>query len=267
MLSTILTLLMSGCIEVDIEIGIDANFTSYLTYRISLDVRDFDEQYHDLMRNSMNRLGWHYQEYFDFNVELHLDTDPCLLIMTRRINNTSFEQAYASLKDLLTDDNITPFMQVDMVYQSFERQNKYLINAETDIPQIISLSNADDLPPALLEHFDEAILSGQGSITLSLPASEIISSAQQTEIRNNQAVLTVPLSFTDTTAFELTAAVNFLRDGTPGGTSEEIINEQNRLKEIALYTTFAAAGLLILTLLIAVLTRKKKQKYVGRRIK
>jgi len=257
--------LISGCIEIDIETGIDEYFTSYLVYRITMDVRELDERYQGLMRNSLNNIGWHYQEYFGFIVELDIESDPCTLVMTRRVENSTFEQAYASLEDMLTNEDITPFMYIDMAYQSFERQNRYLFNAGTDIPQIMRLSNADDLPPALLEQLDAAIVNGTGSVTVSFPASEAVDSTHRARVQNNQTVMTIPLNFTGQTYFELTAVVNLLRDGTPGGTFEQIIHEQSRFRDIALYIGYAAVALLVITIIIAVWTRKKKQKYVGKR--
>jgi len=261
----ILITLLSGCIEIDIETGIDENFTSYLIYRITMDVRELDERYQGLMRNALNNIGWHYQEYQGFVVELDIESDPCTLIMTRRVESNNFEQAYASLENMLTNEDITPFMYVDMAYQSFERQNRYLFNAGTDIPQIMRLSNADDLPPALIEQLDTAIIDGTGSVTVSFPASEVIDSTHRARVQNNQTTMTIPLNFTEQTNFELTAVVNLLRDGTPGGTFEQILHEQTRFREIALYIGYAAAALLVITIIIAVLTRKKKQKYVGKR--
>ena len=261
----ILITFLSGCIEVDIETGIDENFTSYLIYRITMDVRELDERYQGLMRNALNNIRWHYQEYQGFIVELDIESDPCTLIMTRRIENADFEQAYASLEGMLTNESITPFMYVDMAYQSFERQNRFLFNAGTDIPQIMRLSNADDLPPALFEQLDDAVVNGQGLITISFPASEVIDSTHRARLQNNQTTMMIPLNFTGQTDFELSAAVNLLRDGTPGGTFEQILHEQTRFRDIALYIGYAAVALLIITIIIAVLTRKKKQKYVGKR--
>ena len=255
--------MLSGCIEIDISTGIDADFTSYLSYHLAMDISGFDTQYQDILKRAFNRIGWHYQEELGFNVQLLIDDDPITLTMTQRIENDSFEQAFASLEAMLTNEDITVFMQVDMVYQSFERQNRYLFSALTDIPQIMKLSNAEELPPPLLLQLEEAIDTGKGNITLSFPVSEVDKSTHRANVQNNQTTMVVPLSFTGQTEFEITGILNLLRDGSPGGTFDEIINEQVRLKNIALIVCIAAAGLLLITIICAALTGKKRRKKIN----
>ena len=257
LLMVFLTLLLSGCIQIDIDTGIDMDFTSYLSYRIELSVSELDLQYQDALKNSLNRIGWHYQENLGFIVELHTETEPCLLIMTKRIENDSFEQAFESLEDMLTNEDITPFMQVDMAFQSLERQKRYSISAETDIPQIMRLSNAEDLTPALQLQLEDAMETGEGEITLRLPASELVSITHQANVQNNQAVMVVPLSFTDQTGFRMAGMLNLQRDGMIGGSLEEIVQEQTRLRNISILVCGAALIILLITLLVNKLTKMR----------
>jgi len=257
LLMVLLTILLSGCIQIDIETGIDIDFTSYLSYRIALDLGEVDLQYKEILLNALNRIGWHYQENLGFTVEMHTETVPCLLIMTRRVENNSFEHAFESLAGMLANEDMTPFMQVDTEFQSYERQNMYMLGAVMNIPQIMRLSNAEDLSPLLQQQLGEAIKRGEGTITLKLPASELLSSSHQTNVSNNLAEMTVPLSYTDKTVFELTGMLNLLRDGTPAGPLEEITNELVMFRNIAIITCCAALVLLLITLLIAKLAKKR----------
>ena len=257
LLTVMLTFLLSGCIQIDIDTGIDTDFTSYLSYRIAINTDEIDLQYQDILLNALNRIGWHYQENLGFSVEIHTETVPCLLIMTRRVENNSFEHAFETLEDMLTNENMTLFMQVDSEFQSYERQNMYMLSAVTDIPQIMRLSNAEDLSPLLQDQLEEAKKSGEGTITLKLPASELVSSSHPANILNNQAYMTVPLSYKDEVSFELTGVLNLLRDGTPGGSLEEITNELIMFRNIGIVACCAALVLLLITLLIAKLAKKR----------
>jgi len=249
--------LLSGCTKIDISIGIDADFTSYLTYRIELDVDNVDIRYHNALKRALNEIGWYYQEELNFVAELNIDTNPYYVVMTRRMQNNSFEQAYQSLNLLLTNENITPFMTVDMAFQATERQSNYIFNATTDIPHIMSLSNAEELSPALQEQLNNALKTGEGTITLTLPAGEQFSSSHEVSIQNNQTVMVAPLSFTEQTNLELTGMVNTLRNGTPGGSLHEVIQEQYRLRSIAIIACFAVFVILLITILIIVLRKRK----------
>jgi len=254
-----LTLLLSGCLEVDIDTGIDTNFTAYLTYTITVDIRELDPVNQGILRNTLHRVGLHYQDDLGFNVQVHTDAAPYSLIMTRRVSNSNFEQAYQSLKAMLTDEEMTLFMMVDMAYGSFQRQNRYLFNAQVDISQIIRLSNAVELPPALYEHLENAMDTGTGSVTLTLPASEIVSSSHQVNVTDNTAVMTVPLSFSGKTDLELTGVVNLLRDGTPGGSLSEIISNQVSLRDLSILACGAVVVILLIILLIVILVRRRRR--------
>jgi len=252
-----ITFFASGCINIDINTGIDADFTSYLSYRIDMDVSEFDQRYQSLLKNALNRIGWHYQEELGFVVQMDIESDQCFLVMTRRVTNDSFEQAFESLESMLTNEDMTLFMQVDMAFQNFERQNRYLLYAETDIPQIMRLSNAEELPPSLLPRLEEAMEAGEGMITLTLPASEIVSSSHQANIVHNQAVMTVPLDFTAQTNLELAGIVNLLGDGTAAGSFDEIIREQTRQRNNVIFICSAAILVLLMTMLIINILKKR----------
>jgi len=263
-----LSFLLSGCIEVDVNIGIDENFTAILSYQISLDAGAVDMQHQDVLKRAMHSIGWYYQENLNFIVELNLDSEPYMMIMTRRVENSSFEQAYQSLENMLTNEEMTLFMEIDMAFQSSGRQSRYIFNAVADIPKIMQLSNAEELTPELQQQFKQAVETGEGNVTLTLPASEVISSVYPVQMRDNQAVMSVPLSFNSQTEIELSGVVNLLEDGTPGGSIDEILREQNKFREISII--LCGAALVIIIILIPVLIfagrkRKRQRNYSSER--
>jgi len=252
-----LTFLLSGCLQVDVDIAIDEHYTATLSYRISLDVGAVDLQYRDALKRAVHNMGWYYQENHNFVVELLSDSDPYVMVMTKSIENSSFEQAFESLEGMLTNEDITIFMEVDMAFQSYQRQSRYIFNATADIPQIMRLSNTEELVPDLQEQLDEAMGKGEGSITLTMPASEIISSTNPVEMRYNQATMTVPLNYAGQTELGLTGVVNLLDDGTPGGSVDEIIEEQNKFREISIIICCAAFVILLIIIIVAMVKRRR----------
>ena len=252
----LLPVLISGCIQIDIDLGIDENFTSYLSYTISVDAEDMEPRYQIALRNALIEIGSYYHERLGFLVSFHLDSEPYSLIMVRRVENHSFEQAYKSLETMLTNEDITLFTEVDMAYERHERQNRYIFSAAADIPKIIELSNAEELSPALQQRLEDAMEAGAGDITLTLPASEIVSSSHQVQMSSHQAVMTVPLSYTNQTGFEMAGVIDLLNDGTAGGSLDEILRELYLYRNIAIAACFAA--LLILLLLLIIRNVRKK---------
>jgi hypothetical protein len=252
--------LLSGCTNIEIEVGIDEHFSSYLTYHIELDVREVGERYQDSLRRALNEIGWNYQEEHDFIVSFNTDSVPYVLTMTRRVENSSFEQAYESLKVLLTNEKITPFMTVDMAFECCERQSRYIFEAMTDIPQIMRLSNSEELTPELQQQLEEAIATGEGSITIKLPTSELASSSHPANIQNNHAAMTVPLSYTSQTKLELSGMVNLLEDGAIGGLLREIVDEQFALRNKIVFICAVVFASLLLVMLIIIIARMIKPR-------
>jgi len=179
-------------------------------------------------------------------------------VMTKQIRNGSFEQAYKSLENLLTDESITPFMMVDMAIDSSERQKRFVFNAETDISQILRLSNYEELSPALQEQLGDAIDNGEGSITLTLPSSETIRSSHQINKFLNQVTITVPLSLTDRTGLDYSGVLNINADGLPAGSISEITHDLTRLRNLSIVICCAVIVFLIIIFLLTRLSRKRR---------
>jgi len=254
---TLITLL-SGCIKIEISTGIDEEYTAFLSYRIEMDADEIDVRYRDILSNALNRIGWHYQEYMDFSVQLDIENNPNVLVMTKKIQNNSFEQAYTALENLLKNEEMTPFMRVDMAFDSNERQDRYIISAETDISQIMRLSNYEELSPALQEQLNNALETGTGTIILTLPNSEIATHSHQINRENNQIIMDVPLSYTERTDFELSGVLNLLVDGSPGGSLNEITHELTRFRNMSIIICAAVVVLLLIILLLTKLPKKRR---------
>jgi len=253
-----LTFLLSGCFKLDIDIGVDEYNTAFLSYSVEMDLEEFDMRYKERLTNALNRIGWYYQEELGFVVELDIENNPSRLVMTKRVENGSFEQAYKSLENMLKNEDMTPFMQVDMAFNSGERQNRYIFNAITDISQVMRLSNAEELSPALQEELEKAIETGEGSITLTLPASEVISSSHSVEKLYNHAIMAAPLSYTEQTELEILGILNLHSDGTPAGSLHEIIHDLNKFRNLSIIISLAVLVLLLIVILLRKLSKNKR---------
>jgi len=254
----LLITLLSGCVQIDVDTGIDQDFTAYLSYKIVLDDDDSGLSHQEELKDALGQISRHYEQKLGFTVSLQTDSAPFSLTLTRQVENDSFEQAFESLKSMLTDEAMTLFMQVDMTSESFFRQNRYILSATTDLPQIMRLSNAEALSPIVQQQLEEGMKSGEGAITLTLPASELVSSTHQASIEDNLAVMIVPLEYTDKASFEIAAKLYFLGNGDFGGSLESIVQENTKFRTISFIVFFAALVLLVIVLLIFV-KRTRKQ--------
>jgi len=255
LLSILFIFLLSGCLTIDINIGIDKSYASFVSYRVELDVSNIDPQYHIILSNTLNRLGWHYQQELGFAAGLDTNSHLYVLNMTKRVQNNSFKQAFESLEAMLTDEATTAFMMVDMSLQSMPRQELFYIAAMLDIPQILRLSSVDELSPELLSEFENAIETGAGTIKLTLPVSKVAKSSHNTNVNQQLSEMNIPLSYTDQTKFEFAASLIFMEDGTIGESFDDIAGQLISMRNIALIAG-AAAALILLVALIAIFVRK-----------
>ena len=285
MLSIVLMLVLfifitTGCTRFDINIGIDADNTAYLSYFLEVDVSELNERQQHSFKEALYQIAVHYHRNLDFVVNLDLESNPIVFEAEKRIRNNSFEQAFESLKAMLTDEDMTVFMQVDMAQISYPQQMGYILSASTDIHRIIESNDIEELPPGIRRDFEESIEAGTGTITITLPADELEASSHDAIVRDGQLVMTVPLDFFGQTDFNILArqklTATTAADGSivtiAGATfaqvlsdifsdsGETTVEQQAYLKEIAQYVSFAAAILIALTLLITIIVVIAKKR-------
>jgi hypothetical protein len=233
-----------------------------------MDISGFDEHQQHNFRVALYEIAIHYRDELNFNVNLDTESSLIALTVEKQIANNSFEEAFESLRAMLTDADMTIFMQVDMDMISYPRQMGYIIGATLDIPRIIESPDLENLPSMFRSDLAEAIQESRGTVTVTLPADEWDDASHMPDIDNGQAIMSIPLSFTEQTAFNLSAvryAPMGFNDGSFGaiveqqlratlGTPGETVAEQQlRFRSIAQIATMAAAGLIALTLIIAII--------------
>ncbi|MCL2080422.1 MAG: hypothetical protein FWH17_11480 [Oscillospiraceae bacterium] len=252
---------LTACVRLNINIGIDEDFTAYLSYTFDLDVSDIDDEYHAILSNAVNRFGWHYQEYLGFVVGVNTDSDIYTLTMRKAVANNTFEEAFAALRDMLTDEEITVFMYVDMVNQAFDREDRYKIAAALDIAQILRLSSIADLPEEIMSDLEETLKNCSGHITLSMPISELIDYTHDVEMLYSQAKMTVPLSYFEQTEFEFAAKVIYSKDGEMVSSLSELTDELARRQTFAYIGIAVAAAVLVIAVILKILGRRKENGF------
>jgi hypothetical protein len=257
--------------------GIDSNNTAYLSYRLELDVDSFNSLQQHNFKEALYQIATHYHTELGFSVDLETDSNPLVFTAEKSIANNSFENAFESLKTMLTDESQTVFMLVDMELINYPRQLGYIMGADLDIPRIIKSNDFDDLPPDFKRNFEDAVPASNGTITITMPGDEVVRASHEYNSTNGQIKMTVPIDFTAETAFELSAKRNIFNsvlDNSPGAfiemgfravfgdTDDSFINQQLRLKSYAALMVFAGIALLVVTVVITVIVLiVKKVKY------
>lgn len=250
---------LTGCVRVDIGIGIDERYNAFLSYEIKLDVSEVHPQYHEALARAVNELGWYYQEDLGFTVGVNTSSETYTLTMRKSVAGESFAEAFESLKTMLTDESMTPFMHLDMAMESYVVQDSFIISAMLDIGHIIEHSDIWELPPDLSEAFEKGLETSGGNMLLTVPVSDVVLSSHDINKQYRLAEMEVPLSFTEQTEFELRANVLYDEDGIQTGSYEEATERLTREREIVIIVCGAVLVLLLLILLAVVVSRRRKQ--------
>ena len=277
LLVVLMMFLISGCVLFDVSMGIDSNNTAYLIYHIELDIAEFNAHQQHNFKQALYQIAIHYHENLGFSVNLETDSNPLILTAEKRVLNNSFEQAFDSLKSMMTDEQMTIFMQVDMSEISYPRQSGYFINATLDIPRIIKSNELEELPPGFMRSYEDAIRDSSGTLTISMPADEIFNASHDAEIINTQVEMTVPLNFDSQTVFRLSAK-QYLHGNVSGSaigaiieqlfrqlfgdSDDSFIRQQFYFRSIAEMISFIGVVLIIITVAISIIViivkRRKK---------
>lgn len=272
--------LVSGCALFNIEMGIDANNTAFLSYHLEIDISQFNALQQHNFKRALYEIAIHFQNNLGFRAILDNDSDPISLRVEKQIRNDSFEQAFESLKGMLTDKNMTVFMMVDMAQISYSMQSGYIINAYTDIQRIIESNDFEDLTQGLQRNFFDSINNSSGSIAISMPADNIVKSSHAAQLSDRQVEMVVPINFFSRTYLGLSAERYIhgrVFDGSIGAIIEQnlsllfnnpddtYIDGQFRLRSVAMNIIFIGTVIIIMTIAFVAIVKavKKRSRYDG----
>ncbi|MDR2569063.1 MAG: hypothetical protein LBD23_02030 [Oscillospiraceae bacterium] len=262
LLPVLLLFLLSGCIRFDVELGIDEYNTAFLSYNVDIDVDGFDSRQQSFFLFALQQVAFYYHNELEFSVSTRYDENPYGFTASKRIANSSFEQAFRSLESMVTDEAMSIFMQVDMDYLSSERLVGYVFGAVTDIGHILRSSNINELPPSVLLQLVESFEEGSGNIQVSFPADELVDFSHDADVVNGRITMSVPLDFINETEFSVAAKLNLLGSGNLIHSLRLIsdtIDKQLQLRAMAVIACFMAVFLLFIALLILITRRRRRR--------
>lgn len=221
LLLTIIILLLitfTGCSEVNINTGIDDDNSAYLSYVIKVDLSSIDSMQIPSVVSTMNMVLNHYEKELDFEIlkkDVNLLQSECLYELEKRIPCDNYELAFNTLKDMLTDEKITPFMQVDMTSMITKYQQLYSFNGELDFAAIYKATNIGSFPQYMQDSINQNFEASFGKINICLPGTDIetatnngISLDNKTYISGDQISMSVPFKFNQKAAFTLSTRLS-----------------------------------------------------------
>lgn len=243
---TCLLLTFTGCAKVNIETGIDSNYDAFLKYVIDVDFTSLDSAQVAQAIDAFDTVTEHYKNELGFDVSksnTDLASGTCRYEMEKILPNDSYEAAWAALQEMLTDESITPFMQVDMTSKMAEYQHFYSFIGELDFATIYKTTNIDSFPEYMQESINQKFESGTGTATISLPGAD---------------PKTVPFNFNQKVTLELSTRLS-AEGGEPINMPMENVLQNIQLGMYS-WIIIGGASLLVIIIGIALHFRKSKDR-------
>lgn len=258
-LCLLLSLLLTGCTETEIICGVDREKCAFLTVSVESDWEGLGNMLRRDLEDGMDRVAKHYEKELGFTVEKAYTSEGGSLRMTLKRPAESYEAAFEGLKALLTDETITPFLQVNLQQTDHDLVQGFGMEVTLDAGRMLENLGLEELPGDLQADFTQSLAESSAQLCLVLPASGLVSGPDGTTCEEGVARAEVPVDLRGQTQAKLsTQAV--IRDGEVVlGAEQTYIEQIQRLEQLV----WAIGALLMLILATAgalfLASRKRKK--------
>lgn len=168
----LVTLLLTGCAQINVTCGVDREKNAYLTLEAQVDWTEYAGDLGADLEESFRSLATHYRSTLGFEVEETYTDTGCRLILTKKQQGQSYAEAFRLLEAMLTDESVTPFLDVKTTYAQQPQVEGYALEVTMDTGRILEEMGAEDLPGDWRDYYLRSLEASTGSLTLELPASE-----------------------------------------------------------------------------------------------
>jgi len=246
---------LSGCMRLDIRAGVDASNNAYLLYELKIDLTSVDPDLKTSLIDGVKELEDYYRDTLGFEVTSSDKGEAYYMKAIKTVQGSDYEDAFAKLKKMLTDEAITPFSELSMDFTAEEMQQLYHLSVVVDLAGIAASSNISELPPSMRESIEKSFRSSTGTLTLELPGSVVESASGKTAIDGFHITLTEELDFSGQTQVGLTTRLNTWQQTILAEPMEDIVS---RFRTYA-YVGFGVAGLGVALAVVAIVMIRSKR--------
>ena len=251
---------LSGCVQIDVDCGVDSSFQAYLRYYIAVDTSDLNEIELENAKKSLHRIAFRYQSDLGFEVTENYDAEGMAeLELLLSVPGNSYEDAFEKLKTILTNPEITPFLEVDMRSHTTDHEQSFVFRADTNFSGLIGQSQLDALPSQLQQRVSQGMSRVNGTFTIALPGKSdmegVVSNSDFSCTSSAPLSLDQPISLELKTRLELENGVASNKDLAD---SIQSLNTLNSLLPIFLCVLSALALGAVAWLVVAI--RKKNHR-------
>jgi len=178
-------LFFSGCMQLNISCGVDAENNVYLNYEIEIDISTYSDDDIISIKQTVDTATSYYRNLGFETGEKTIDNKIKAKAELRKTADNPLE-AFALLQAILTDSTITPFAEISMDKISTEYEEGFYFYGILDLTHVISPENINDLPSTLADEVNTSMEKCSGTVSVELPGKLIAYDANSTQYSQTQ---------------------------------------------------------------------------------
>lgn len=260
LLGLICCILLTGCTQASLSCGIDTENNAYLALSLKIDLKEIEESGGYNVREQLLYLIQYY-ESLGFEASHNLESGEAVaelsLSMTKK--EYSRELAFKALKDMLTDEAISPFTTVSLDMEKSKYEEGYFAELEINGDKLLQAEQVMGLQSILKKWIDKS----SAQLKISLPATELVESSGKTQSAPGTVTAISDISFKEPTALKLVTRASLngerLVTGKEDSPQELLKTQAEKRSRIALGLGGVSAFFVLL--FVFKLFRKKRKGY------
>ena len=196
--------LLCGCTESEIACGVTADNRAFLRFDLELDLRELN------VREQIPILTWIRDRAAElkekgFEVEhnaVTVGSEPTRLKAELSRRGSSRAEAMELLRQMLTDDTLSPFTAAAAELLPQELQDAFRVELQAEPGQLLATAGIESFPKRLRERLDTWLAEGSLRLTLTLPATEL-PAGEEAELEDGVARKSVSVPLTGSAELRL----------------------------------------------------------------
>lgn len=178
-------LLFCGCAATaDIEYGISHDNTAYTEIKINVDAPYESALDKNELQSRLRSIETYYRTELGFKSDysfFNKDENTAYLTLTKSVPADSFEEAFDNLKEMLCNEQLSVFTELNCELSDTRFQRAYRIGGRVDMHKVLDNAYNSGISKAEADYVKEMLETCAFSVTLSLPENTGIYRLSHTE--------------------------------------------------------------------------------------
>lgn len=241
-------LLLTGCSMTEIACGVDEGNQAFLTVSFQADWTEADETVRRELKTGCELLAKHYRDKLGFQVEEAYTETGCNLELSMVRQANSRAEAFAELEAMLTDEKLTPFLNVGTEHTVQGAVDGYAVDLTLDTGGIVNNLGLEYFPGDIQRFFRDGIAESKATMMVRLPGTELVEGPEGASCEQGMVEGSVNVDVGGQTEVKLAAITQTERDR---------LTSEIQSRQTGMIVSGAVLALGVLIVVVLLLCRKR----------